>query len=73
MTRIPAHATATIAFARIDDLLRESHSRSLAGELTRTRQATERKHPTRKHTVSRLRPTWWTQVATARLRQIPLA
>ena len=71
MTRIPAHTTATVAFTRIDDLLRESSSRSLAGQLNR--KATERRHPTRKHTVSRLRPTWWTQVATVRLRQIPLA
>jgi hypothetical protein len=67
MTTIPAHATATVAFTRIDDLLRESETRALANK------ATARRHPTRKHTVSKLRPTWWTQVATARLRQIPLA
>ncbi len=71
MTSISAHSTATIAFSRIDDLLRESRSRSIAGQLAR--KGTERQHPTRKHTVSKLRPTWWTQVATARLRQIPLA
>ena len=72
MTRIPAHATATVAFTRIDDLLRESHTRALAGQATERRRS-ERQQPTRKHTVSRLRPTWWTQVATTRLRQIPLA
>ena len=71
MTSIPAHSTATVAFARIDDLLRESQSRSLAGQVTR--KSAERRHPARKHTVSKLRPTWWTQVATTRLRQIPLA
>jgi len=71
MTRIPVHATATVAFTHIDDLLRESQSRSIAGQLTR--KGTERRHPARKHTVSKMRPTWWTQVATARLRQIPLA
>lgn len=72
MTTIPAHATATIAFTRIDDLLRESETRALANKAA-GRKATARRHPTRKHTVSKLRPTWWTQVATARLRQIPLA
>jgi len=71
MTSISAHSTATIAFSRIDDLLRESRSRSVARKLAR--KGTERRHPPRKHTVSKLRPTWWTQVATARLRQIPLA
>ena len=73
MTRIPAHATATIAFTHIDDLLRESQSRSVAGQLSRSRKSAGRQHPSGKHTVSKLRPTWWTQVATTRLRQIPLA
>ena len=43
MTTIPAHATATVAFTRIDDLLRESQTRALANKAT-GRKVTARGH-----------------------------
>lgn len=62
MTRIPAHLTATIAHARIDDVLRESRSRALVGQV-----------PGSPHRVPRLRPAWWTRLATSQLRRVELA
>ena len=60
MTRIPAHAAASILFARSDDVL---------ATRSRTPQAAG---PGGRISVPRLRPAWWTRLATHQLRQIPL-
>ena len=60
MTRIPAHAAATILFARADDVL-----------ATRSRTP-QPARPGGRISVPRLRPAWWTRLATQQLRRIPL-
>ena len=61
MTRIPARITATIAHARIDELIHSSRGRAPVGD-----------GPDNRHQAPVLRPAWWTRLTTAQLRSIPL-